>query len=160
MTKPSSLANSDLLAGLSTGQIEKFAGIGRDRAVKAGEAIFKLGSVTDQLFLVLSGRVDLTLPLVVMGEPKDVRIQSIETGRAIAWSALVPPHRLTMGAKAATDCELAAFSRGELAALFQSDPSLGLVVMTNLAAVVGARLLETQALWVREVQRNVSQTYR
>ena len=40
--------------------------------------------------LIRRGRVDLTFPLQVMGETREVRFQSLEAGRTLAWSALTP----------------------------------------------------------------------
>ncbi len=104
--------------------------------------------------------MELTFPLVVMGETKETRFQSLEPGRTLAWSALVPPHRLTMSARASTDAELLAFERGRVQQLLEQRPAAGYCVMANLSRVVAGRLNEVLALWVREVQRHVSQTYR
>ncbi|HEY6098447.1 MAG TPA: hypothetical protein VIW03_03395, partial [Anaeromyxobacter sp.] len=81
-------------------------------------------------------------------------------GRTLAWSALVPPHRATMSARASTDVELLGFERAPLLQLFEQRPTVGYAVMANLSRVVAGRLHELAALWVREVQRNVSQTFR
>ncbi|MHB8876847.1 MAG: Crp/Fnr family transcriptional regulator [Myxococcaceae bacterium] len=160
MTRPEWLSKCELFSGLSAEQTQRFAALGKDRSARAGETIFKLGADADSLYIVCAGHVDLAFPLLVMGETKDVRFQALEAGRAFAWSALVPPHRLTMSALAANACELAAFAREDVLRLFREEPAIGLTVMSNLAGVVGARLIETQALWAREVQRNVSATYR
>jgi hypothetical protein len=53
-----------------------------------------------------------------------------------------------------------AFPRGELAALLDTDPSLGLQVMRNLASIVGQRLHLTQEMWSREIQRSLQERYR
>jgi CRP-like cAMP-binding protein len=65
-----------------------------------------------------------------------------------------------MSARGTTDVELLAFDRDRVLQLFAAQPSIGHVVMANLAGVIATRLHELLALWVREVQRNVSQTYR
>ncbi|MBI5525289.1 MAG: cyclic nucleotide-binding domain-containing protein [Deltaproteobacteria bacterium] len=160
MNAAESLKASVLFSGLDSGQSGRLADIGRETAAAAGEFIFKIGTEADKLHIIISGSVELTFPLLVMGEIKDVRFQTLENGRALAWSALVPPHILTMSARAATDATLYSFTRDRVLALWREDPRMGLVVMTNLARVIGSRLHEAQALWVRELQRNVSETYR
>ncbi len=50
--------------------------------------------------------------------------------------------------------------RGRVQQLLEQRPAAGYCVMANLSRVVAARLNEVLALWVREVQRHVSQTYR
>jgi CRP-like cAMP-binding protein len=155
-----SLKDAELLAGLSAEQRGSLAALARERRATAGEVLFRLGEQADTFYVIGLGRVDLTFPLLVMGETKEARFQSLEAGRTLAWSALVPPHQLTMSARATTDVVMLAFDRRRVLALFREQPAIGHVVMANLAGVVAARLHELLALWVREVQRNVSQTYR
>lgn len=160
MSALESLKNAELFGGLSEEQRRAVAALARERRAAAGETLFRLGEVAEALYVIQRGRVDLTFPLQVMGETREVRFQSLEAGRTLAWSALVPPHRLTLSASATTDAELLVMERGRILALLEEQPPIGQVVMSNLAGVVAARFHELLALWVREVQRNVSQTYR
>ena len=160
MTAIEKLTEAELFAGLSDEQARTLAGLASRRNAAAGETLFRLGDPADEFYVVRRGRVELTFPLVVMGETKDTRFQSLEAGRTVAWSALVPPYRLTLSARASTEVELLAFERTRVLQLFEQHPAMGHVVMSNLSRVVAARLHEVVALWVREVQRNVSQTYR
>jgi CRP-like cAMP-binding protein len=154
------LGDAELFAGLSGEQRRSLAALARERRAAAGEVLFRLGEQAGEFYVIGKGRVDLTFPLLVMGETKEARFQSLEAGRTLAWSALVPPHRLTMSARAASDVEMLAFERRPVLDLLAGQPAIGHVVMANLAGVVATRLHELLALWVREVQRNVSQTYR
>ncbi len=160
MSALESLTDAELFAGLSEEQCHAVAALARERKAAAGEILSRFGDESTEFYLIRRGRVELTFPLQVMGETKEVRQQFLEPGRTLAWSALVPPHRLTMSARAATDVEMLAFERHGVRELFKRHPAIGYVVMSNLANVVAARLHELRALWVREVQRNVSQTYR
>lgn len=155
-----SLLGVELFAGLSVEQCGEVAALARERRAAAGETLFRLGEPAEALYVIQRGRVDLTFPLQVMGETREVRFQSFEAGRTLAWSALVPPHRLTMSASATTDVELLVLERRRLLELLERQPLIGRLVMSNLAGVVAARFHELLALWVREVQRNVSRTYR
>lgn len=160
MTALEKLTEAELFTGLSDEQCRKIAGLARRRRAAAGETLFRLGDPAGELYVIHRGRVELTFPLVVMGETKETRFQSLEAGRTLAWSALVPPYRLTMSARASTEVELLGFERAGVLRLFEELPATGYVVMANLSHVVAARLHEVVALWVREVQRNVSQTFR
>ncbi len=155
-----SLEEAELFAGLSEENRRSLAALARETRTQAGEIVFRVGEQADAFIVIRRGRVDLTFPLLVMGETRETRFQSLEAGRTLAWSALVAPYRLTMGARATTDVEMLAFDRRQIEQLFREQPAIGHVVMSNLAGVVAARLHELLALWVREVQRNVSQTYR
>jgi CRP-like cAMP-binding protein len=154
------LDSAEVLAGLAPEHLRPLAALARERRAAAGQVLFRLGEQAEEFFVIGRGSVDLTFPLLVMGETRETRFQSLGPGRMLAWSALVPPHRLTMGARAATDVELLALDRHRVAELLREQPVIGHVVMANLASVVAARLHELLALWVREVQRNVAQTYR
>lgn len=155
-----SLKEAELLAGLTEEQRRSLAPLARERKASAGEVLVRLGEQADAFYIIGRGRVELTFPLLVMGETKEARFQTLESGRTLAWSALVPPHLLTMSARATTDVAMLAFDRHRALDLFREQPAIGYVVMANLAGVVATRLHEMLALWVREVQRNVSQTYR
>lgn len=160
MTAPETLAVSELFAGLPAAASRELEALGRRWTVAAGESLFRLGDDARELHVIRRGRVELTFPLAVMGETKETRFQSLEAGRTLAWSALVPPHRLTMSARASTDAELLSFPREPVLAHLAARPEVGFVVMSNLSRVVANRLHEVLALWLREVQRNVARTYR
>jgi CRP-like cAMP-binding protein len=154
------ITEAELFAGLSDAERGRVAALARERNLAAGEVLFRLGDLADTFFVIRRGRVELTFPLVVLGEAKEARFQSLEPRRTLAWSALVPPHRATMSARGTTDVELLAFDRERVLQLFSEQPAIGHTVMSNLAGVIATRLHELLALWVREVQRNVSHTYR
>ncbi len=154
------LEGAQLFAGLSDEDRLSVAAVARERSARAGEILFHLGELADAFWVVRRGRVELLFPLQVMGEAKEARFQTLEAGSTLAWSALVPPHRLTMTARAATELDMLEFERRRMLQLFGEHPRIGHVVMSNLAGVVATRFHELLALWVREVQRSVSQTYR
>jgi CRP/FNR family transcriptional regulator, cyclic AMP receptor protein len=151
------LRDLELFQGLSDAHRRAVAAVATDRRVPAGEIIFRRGDHADALFVVKHGRVDLTFPLQVMGEAREVRFQSLDAGRTLGWSALVPPNLLTMSARATTETELVVLPGDRLLAVLAAQPTIGHVVMANLAAVVATRFHELQALWVRELQRKVPQ---
>lgn len=154
------LEEAQLFTGLSQADCRAVASLARRRTARAGEVLFRVGDAAEEVYVIQRGRVELTFPLTVMGETKEIRFQSLEPGWTVAWSALVPPHRLTMSARAATEAELLGFERTRLLELFRQNPTIGYAVMARLCHVVAGRFQEMTALWVREVQRNVSQTYR
>lgn len=160
MTDPGALKDAELFAGLSDSQRLGVAALARERRASAGETLFRVGEPAEAFYVIVRGRVELVFPLTIMGETREVRFRSLEAGRTLAWSALVPPHRLTLSARAGTDAELLAFDRVATMQALRAQPDVGRLVMSNLAGVVATRFHEMLALWVREVQRNVSQTYR
>jgi CRP/FNR family cyclic AMP-dependent transcriptional regulator len=146
---------SDLLAGLSPDDASQVLVLGGSRALSPGEVIFELGDEASDLFLVKKGRVELTLPMRVGGVQEDVPVEERMPVQMLGWSALVPPHRFTLKATATVETELLAIPREELQRFFNSRPALGLLVMTNLAGIVGQRFQLFQTMWLRQVQQAV-----
>jgi CRP-like cAMP-binding protein len=103
--------------------------------------------------------VQLTVPLSLKGGDHEVVVVEAHQGAAIAWSALIEPHRFTMSARAGTDVGLLRFSPAEFQQALAARPDLGLPIMANLAGVIAHRLQVTQAMWTREFQRSVDQTF-
>ena len=106
-----------------------------------------------------AGTVGLTIPVPIKGSIDDVVLEEKHAGAVIAWSALVPPHRFTLGATAQTNVELHCFDRGTLADLFESHPRIHLIVIENLNRVIASRVALLEALVARDVQRWVAEKY-
>lgn len=150
------LRRASIFAELQDAEAARFAAVARPRQCHKDECLFLLGDHADRLYVVLSGKVELSFPLSFGGAVRDVPVESRAPGSALGWSALVKPHRFTLSARAAERSELATFSRQDLLELFEAEPRIGCVVMRHIAEVVGRRLLQVQALWARELQRAVT----
>ena len=94
MTQP------ELLQGLPVEAAERIMAMGTTVNLPSGTVLFRLGEPADRLFIVTRGRISLTLPIQVLGREENVLIEERGPGQAISWSALVPPHRLTLTATA------------------------------------------------------------
>jgi CRP/FNR family transcriptional regulator, cyclic AMP receptor protein len=150
------LRRASIFAELQDAEAARLIAVARPRQCHKGECLFLLGDHADRLYVVLSGKVELSFPLSFGGAVRDVPVESRAPGSALGWSALVKPHRFTLSARAAERSELATFSRQDLLELFEAEPRIGCVVMRHIAEVVGRRLLQVQALWARELQRAVT----
>lgn len=153
------LADVEVFARLDADEIEKCRSIALLRQHVAGETIFRLGDEARTLLVVGSGTVGLTIPVPIGNSSDDVILEEKHSGSVIAWSALVPPHRFTLGAVAKTDCELYCFERTALADLFETSPRLHLVVIENLNRVIASRVALLEALVARDVKRWVEEKY-
>jgi len=150
------LRRAAIFSELNEAEAAHILAVARPRQCHKGECLFMLGDHADRLYVVLSGRVELSFPLSFDGIVQDVPVESKTPGNALGWSALVKPHRFTLSARAAETSELAAFLRQDLFRVFEAEPHIGHVVMRYIAGVVGRRLLQVQALWARELQRAVT----
>jgi CRP/FNR family transcriptional regulator, cyclic AMP receptor protein len=150
---------SDLLYGLAPSEAEAVLALGFERRLSSGDTLFELGAEADRLFLVRRGRLALTLPMQVYGQPREILVEERQAGQTVGWSALIPPHRFTLTAKAVIDTEVLEIAGRALLEHFASRPDTGYAVTRNVAAVVGQRLQVCQAMWVREMQRVVNLTH-
>ncbi len=154
-----STSHPELLVGLSPDQTALVMALGIRKTVRAGEVLFQLGSEAEYLYLLVSGRVDLSLPMRVRDRDEDVQLEEKRPGETLGWSGLVPPHHFTLKATATVESELLAFPTAKLQDLFTAHPDLGLTVTRNVAAVIAHRLQIFRALWLREMQRMVELRY-
>lgn len=159
MNNLDSIRHANVLKGLSADARTALAGVAGERNLAKGEYLFHLGDAADTLFVIQRGLVQLTMPLQVRGNEKEIVTEELSNGDCLAWSALIAPHTLTMSARATTPSKLVGFPRDRLLELFEQSPALGYRLMANLAGVVGRRLHVTKAMWVRELQDHVSKQY-
>lgn len=159
MTNIEHLRRAELTNGLSEAQLQLLATIAREFSLRSGEILFRLGDEADTIFVVVSGSVQLTIPLKVVGEERDIVIETLAAGDSLAWSSMIAPHRLTTSARATASSQLIGFVRSDLLSLLDDVPEVGYVVMTNLANIMGRRLIVTNAMWVRELQRTVREKF-
>lgn len=150
------LAQTGIFVGLRDAEAARLLALAHPRHCRKGECLFLLGDHADRLYVVRSGKVELSFPMSFGGVVRDVPVESKTPGGALGWSALVKPHRFTLSARAAETSELDAFLRQDLTQLFEAEPHIGCVVMRHVSEIVGRRLLQVQALWARELQRAVT----
>jgi CRP/FNR family cyclic AMP-dependent transcriptional regulator len=150
------LRTAPIFGELEDAEVARLLDVARPQHCHKGECLFLLGDHADRLYVVLTGKIELTFPLSFGGVVRDVPVESKAPGSALGWSALVKPHRFTLSARAEQTSELAAFLRQDLLRVFEAEPRIGYVVTRHVAEVVGRRLLQVQALWARELQRVVT----
>jgi CRP/FNR family cyclic AMP-dependent transcriptional regulator len=149
----------ELLRGLTDEEAAAFTALGVPISLASGQTLFRLGGEADRAYLVVRGRVALTLPIQIRGVEEDVLVEEKMPGETVGWSGLVPPHRFTLNATAPIASELVGFSRAAVLDHFTTHPGVGHTVTRNLATVIGHRLQVFQTMWLREMQRAVDHRY-
>jgi CRP/FNR family transcriptional regulator, cyclic AMP receptor protein len=145
----------DLFQGLGREEIDRALGLGVRMLLTSGAELFRLGEDADRIYLISRGRLRLTMPMQVRGNETEVMVEERGPGQTVGWSALIPPYRFTLTAKAPLETEVIGFSREVLEHYFLSNPTIGYAISRNLAAVVGQRLQLFQTMWLREMERMV-----
>ena len=148
---------ANLLQGLNADERDRFLALGRPQSFSKDESLFLLGDNADRLYVVITGKVALCIPIQVSDTFKDISVEEAGPGETLGWSALVKPYRFTRSARAAEASEVIAFTRRELLEFFETQPRIGYIVLTRISELVGLRLLKMRALWARTLQRVISQ---
>lgn len=149
------MVSADLLDGLATREAARVLALGRSQVLSSGAELFHLGDVAESIYLIVHGRLRLTLPMEVRNHEENILVEERSSGQTVGWSALTPPYRFTLTATAALQTEVIALPRAALISHFSENPDTGYKVSMNLSSVIGQRLQLFQAMWLREIQRMV-----
>jgi CRP/FNR family transcriptional regulator, cyclic AMP receptor protein len=150
-----SIERADMLRGVSAADEARLTALGSRVHVPTGAPLFELGTEAREVFLIERGRISLTLPMRIDARQEDVMVEERTAGQMVGWSGLIPPHRFTLNASAQLDTDVLVLPRAPLLEFLDTNPSIGYVVMQNVASIVGQRLQVFQAMWLREMQRFV-----
>jgi CRP/FNR family cyclic AMP-dependent transcriptional regulator len=149
------MVNPDLLQGLPQDEADRVLALGKRVVLTAGAELFHLGDVAESIYVVMRGRLRLTMPMQVRSHDEDVLVEERAGSETVGWSALIPPHRFTLTAAASIETELIALPREALNRHFAEHPETGFAISTNLSKIIGQRLQLFQTMWLREIQRMV-----
>lgn len=152
MDRVERMSRSALFEGMAYANIEALCLRGEQLSFETGQLLFERGQEALGLMILEEGLVDLFIPIQIIGVTREVTIETKQVGEVVAWSALVEPHRFTLGARAASDCVLSSLSRETLEEFFKDHPQVGYLFMRNLARVIGGRLQSMQTMWLRDLQ--------
>ena len=117
---------SDLLKGLSEEETARFLlALGVPTRLAGRQTLFRLGTEADRAYLVVRGRIALTLPIRIRGAEEEVLVRRCSPARPWGGRVSSPPHRFTLNATAAIDSELLGFSRASVLDYFAAHPAVG-----------------------------------
>ena len=137
------LSQTKLLDGLTAEQRERIARIGAVKRFSRGELIFREDSPGEELFFVMSGRVDILIKL----KSDEQRIATHQAGDSFGEFAAMDCSRRSATAMAATDVEVVAIQGPTFYRLLSEDTAIGYAVMKNLCTVLCDRLKNANLQW-------------
>jgi len=131
-----------IFKGLSDSELSKIAEVCQERSFNVGDRILEEGTRAKELHLCRSGKVDIT---VWIREPWNINVtvHQVEAGDVFGWSALVSPYIHTASAVVVEPVQEIYIKGSEILDLFDQNPRIGYVVMTNVAASIRLRLAQT-----------------
>ena len=107
-----------------------------------GEMFAREGDPVDRLRLVLLGKValDKRIQLGHHGSVRRANVSIIGPGRAMGWSALVPPYVFTLSGVCLEPCKFITLDAGQLQDFMARNPQAAYRLMSGIAELVGTRL--------------------
>ena len=131
-----------LFERLSEVQLERIEAISSEQKIQKEQWLFREDEEAEHFYLIKEGAIEL---LTIVDEKIEIPIAMVRAKNGcIGVSALVPPFRYSLSARAAHDSNLLVFKRKDLETLKQEDPGLVCIIMNNLAQKMLARLKETR----------------
>ncbi len=151
MTSSLIIKACSVFESLSDADLEKISGVSRE--YEAGNTVFSVGDLADELYMVEEGKIALQIQLPVAHQPqlsRRVTVDLVTRGEVFGWSAVVEPHRYTMTAVCLGPTKVFAIDGVLLRALLSNDHHIGYKVLNHLIKVVASRLDETRQVLVSE----------
>jgi CRP/FNR family transcriptional regulator, cyclic AMP receptor protein len=138
-----------LWSRLGVDHLERVARMARRQEVPGGVVLFREGEPADTVYLIIEGRVSLSLR--VPGRD-DAIVGTLAAGELLGWSALLPdqapgsaPERAwTATARTLAPGSLLVIPRQELVAACELNHEIGYYVMRNALSAVASRLRDTR----------------
>ncbi len=137
------LTKVKIFQGLNKEQLSEVIKYCEGVEFQPGARLFKQGEDAAYLWIVKEGKVDLRFDASSGGSSEEHIISSISEAGAFGWSSFASPNKYRLsGSCADMPCKLVKVDREGLRQLFEKDPQIGYVVLTNVAAVIGTRFHE------------------
>ncbi len=135
--------------GLSTRQLGRVMLAMQPRQYRAGEKLFEEGQIGKAVFIVKSGKVELTRRV---GD-KDRMLGTMGPGQLFGEMALLEQMKRTASATVIEDGEVFLLYTATLDALIREYPAIGVKLLRNMAILLSALLRRTN----QELDRRVKQ---
>ena len=154
------LSATALFDGLTSTQLELIQSIGATTDHVAGQIIFHENARSDELYIIIRGRVEILLNPGLVGKvqvAEPIVIAALRRGQVFGEVALVDQGMRTATARIAEDkTRLMAIARDRLMRLCDAYPELGYKLMSNLSADLALKLRSSD-LMLRQYQLELGQ---
>jgi CRP-like cAMP-binding protein len=153
MVSAEMLKGFQLFEGLDESELMEMAKLCHERSYEQGSIIFTAGGSATDIYLLKDGEVNIQVELVIYDLEARASVYTVRKGETFAWSALVPPHKLTASARCQQKTEVVTIDGKELMDILKKNNHIGCVVMQNLSKVISSRLSATMVALRHQIQR-------
>ena len=131
----------DIFWAMSKEFVKEIMEISVTESHKEGEWLFHGGDPANAFYILLKGRVKLSL-----GETGHVVYIVSNAGEAFGWSSLIGRKSFSASAECMTATKLLKLDKDELQKILGKDPANSQILFKRLAEILGNRLLQTYAI--------------
>ena len=135
------LKQRDLFGSLDKDFVKEIMDIAETQPLEAGEMLFHEGDPAAWLFILLKGRIKLTL-----GQTQRVVYVVSNAGEMFGWSSLVGRESYSASAQCMLPTKLLRFDRSKLEQIIYGDAPASVQLFKTLAAILGERLIRSYAI--------------
>ncbi len=140
------LEESCLFKDLNDTERNRIARFSSGIVFEAGDTLFGEGDPAENIYIVAQGTVAVEVGLLGRQRRRCATVATARRGESVGWSAGVGSQRYLSSAYAVEKTTALAIDRGAVRALFDENPSSGLLVMEKLAEVARSRLSRTAGI--------------
>jgi len=132
------IKQSELFMGTSMDFVKKFMDISQMASHPKGEILFREYDPAGYFFILLSGRVKLSI-----GDTGQMVYEASRVGEAFGWSSLIGGNEYSASAECMEPTKLLKTDNQKFRRVLDQDPDNGIIFFKQLAATLGNRLLES-----------------
>ena len=144
------LEKVEIFKGFNKDQLKTVKKGGQKKECLYGDRLFAEGEDANRIWLVMEGRVDLRFELPGRQTSEENTVFSITVAQTLGWSSFVPPFKYALSAYITTKTsKVLQITKDHLLECFEKDPRMGLMFMTNVAAIASMhfdQLLESASV--------------
>ena len=143
---PNVLKQTDAFNSLEEDELSRIIEFSEMARAENGQRLFKEGAKATDLWVIISGKVDLRFEMPARETTQAHTISTVSSPAIIGWSSLIPPYQYKLSAYCTSEaCELARVNGEQLVAYLKQNPQIGYRVLREMIQVVGKRFEHLQA---------------
>ena len=137
------LRSTPLFAALSNSDADALVGIGKEEVYKKGQTVFREGAASGQLYLVVSGVVEISKSSP--GHPRPAALARLERGDILGEVSAFDggPRTVTATAVVVPETRLALWDMEDFQGFLSARPVVAADILRRLVKTLGERLRKT-----------------
>jgi len=137
---------------LSEDELKQVLQCGKEFSVPGKQMILEESSVSQDLYVILGGRVSVEIDVVLQNEINREQMVIIREGDVFGEIAFLKKKRRSAYVISVDDVRVLKLNAGQLSEVFEQNNHIGYVMMRNLAVISSQRLIETNFRWRNDIR--------